>query len=123
VFEIEYRHEQDRWATMPGSLGYAATRKLDFSLPTPPSEGKDETADPPAKKTYSVGLKTKRIFEGVNYRPTESVVGLSERYDYEVTEGAEDMKTSVTVRNSGALSVWYQLNHRPDFLGGFKALS
>jgi len=108
---------------MPGSLGYGISRKLDLSLPVPPTEGEDATADPPAKKSYSISLKAKRSFEDIEYRPTESVVGLSERYDYEVEEGAEDMKTPVTVRNSGALSVWHQLNHRPDFLGGFKALS
>ena len=108
---------------MPGSLGYAVTRKLDLSLPAPPTEGEDATADAPAKKAYSIGLKVTRNFEDVLYKPTESVVSISERYDFNVTDGAEDMKTPVTVRNSGALSVWYQLNHRPDFLGGFKALA
>jgi len=33
------------------------------------------------------------------------------------------LKENVTVYNHGALSTWHQLNHRPDFVKAFKAVT
>ena len=101
------QHQQNRWAQIPGKLGYKFKKALQIMLPG--SEQKLE-------------FDVERTFQNLTYEPTESIVDYLTNFEYkndklELT-GSKNMSTF----NFGGLSVWSQLNSQPDFLKAFRAL-
>jgi hypothetical protein len=69
-------------------------------------------------------FNVKRSFENIEYKPTQSVVNYNEKYEFEFLPGTDqDLNTTVKTFNYGGLSVWHQMNNRPDFVNAFKALN
>ena len=58
----------------------------------------------------------------LDYAHIRSVVDYNERYTFDPRD-ADQLLENITVYNHGALSTWHQLNHRPDFVKAFKAVT
>jgi hypothetical protein len=65
-------------------------------------------------------LNIHRKFANVDYEHAESVVDYTENY---TADGMPDQGDKLKTFNHAGLSVWTQLNNRPDFLNAFKAFA
>jgi uncharacterized protein (DUF1330 family) len=73
---------------------------------------------------YNLTMDIDRQFEHVAYKPTQSVVDYAEKYDYTQTDssGVKIDEEEVDTVNYGALSVWHQIDNKPEFLCAYKAM-
>ena len=99
---------RDRWAEVPGTLGYNYTRSLrGLTLPTlEDADGLENDGGDPPKGGYSLDLRVNYTFENVEYNPVQSVVEYSDRYDYHLIGDGPALNETVSAPNYGALSVW-----------------
>lgn len=106
------QHQHKRWAHMPGDLGYMWTRSLHLFQ-----------GDANMDKEYRINYHMERDFEDIEYVHIQSVVDYTEKYSFMIEGDSSMMTDKINTFNLGALSTWYQLEHRPDFLKAFKALT
>ena len=69
------QHQQDRWAKIPGSLGYIFKRGLQLNV-----YDADDLSKGPIKKNYQFDLERK--LDNLTYMPTQSVVDYQEKFNY-----------------------------------------
>ena len=110
---------------MPGQLGYSTTRNITLFSHIDnktSSLGMPEFADiePGENKTFH--FEVSRDLTDLDYAHIRSVVDYTERYKF-ISKNESHLNELVTVYNHGALSTWHQLNHRPDFVKAFKAIT
>jgi len=79
-------------------------------------------SDNPAGENKTFHFEVQRDMTNLDYAHIRSVVDYNERYAFDL-KNEEDLNENVTVYNHGALSTWHQLNHRPDFVKAFKAVT
>ena len=101
---------------MPGTLGYKTSRNITlFSHEDSVGLGFES-----GNKTFQFNID--RNLTNLDYAHIRSVVDYNERHDFHPANISE-LNDIVTVYNHGALSTWHQLNHRPDFVKAFKAIT
>lgn len=111
--DVTVKQDQyDRWGIVPGDLGYKYTRKIKYS-----ASASLDLADEPRE----VDLEMSRQFTNVDYVHTESILDYTQEYQYSGLDSTQMNKTMTSI-NFGAISAWHQINNRPEFLNGYRAL-
>lgn len=81
-----------------------------------------KVVDVQSPEHHKMDLNISREFTGVDYVSIESVIRYNEKYDFEGVDHSALNDSKINTFNHAALSTWYQLENRPDFLDAFKAL-
>jgi len=107
---------------MPGQLGYTTTRNITLFSHIDNKTASEKLSDiePGANKTFH--FEVQREMTDLDYAHIRSVVDYKERFAFGL-KNESHLDEEVTVYNHGALSTWHQLNHRPDFVKAFKAIT
>lgn len=116
------QQEFARWAQMPGQLGYSYTKNITLFSHIDNKTKSFELQDiaPGENKTFH--FQVQRDMTDLDYAHIRSVVDYKERYSFSL-KNQSHLNEEVKVYNHGALSTWHQLNHRPDFVKAFKAVT
>lgn len=109
------QNQFDRWGVIPGDLGYQFTRQLKYTDSYKQLMGQNAAE-------VLVNLNVNREFANVDYQHTESIIDYTHDYTFSGINADQMKTTMMTSLNFGALSAWHQINNRPEFLNGYRAM-